>query len=70
VCGAASSSSKGGGGGGADSASLAAMMRVALDAGVAQLVEMGYSRSKAEDALRECACDVEAAVEFLTAACC
>lgn len=64
---AASSSNAAGAGG---TAMLADLMRVALDAGVTQLVEMGYSRSKAIDALKECNCDVEAAVEYLTAACC
>lgn len=49
---------------------LADLMRAALEAGVAQLTDMGYSRSKALDALQECNCDVAAAVEYLTAACC
>lgn len=68
------SSSNGGGGcssgGSPSSGMLQDLMRVALDAGVAQLVEMGYSRSKALDALKECNCDVELAIEYLTAACC
>lgn len=46
------------------------MMKIALEAGVNQLVDMGYSRSKALDALKECDCDVELAVDYLTAACC
>jgi hypothetical protein len=46
------------------------MMQAALEAGVAQLLEMGYSRSKAIDALQECHCDVEMAVEYLAATCC
>jgi len=45
-------------------------MQATLDAGVAQLTEMGYSRSKALDAMRECGCDVEAAVEYLATSCC
>jgi Holliday junction resolvasome RuvABC DNA-binding subunit len=46
------------------------MMQAALEAGVAQLMEMGYSRSKAADALQECHCDVELAVEHLATTCC
>jgi uncharacterized UBP type Zn finger protein len=49
---------------------LADLMKVALDAGVAQLTEMGYSRAKAVDALKECNCDVEMAIEYLMRACC
>lgn len=45
-------------------------MKVALEAGVNQLLDMGYSRRKAMDALKECNCDVELAVEYLTATCC
>lgn len=59
-----------GGSGGPSSGMLEDLMRVALDAGASQLVEMGYSRSKAVDALKECNCDVEMAIEYLTAACC
>ena len=65
-----SSGSSNGQAGGLSSSMLADLMKVALDAGVAQLMEMGYSRSKALDALKECNCDVELAVEYLTAACC
>jgi hypothetical protein len=66
---------RGAGGGDDDEAGAGArqlqdLMRVALDAGVAQLVDMGYSRSKALDALQECSCDVELAVEYLSATCC
>ncbi|KAF8059674.1 hypothetical protein HT031_005082 [Scenedesmus sp. PABB004] len=57
-------------GGGDGGGMLQELMQVALEAGVAQLGEMGYSRAKALDALRECNCDVEAAVEFLATACC
>jgi hypothetical protein len=46
------------------------MMQAALEAGAAQLMEMGYSRTKAVDALQECHCDVELAVEFLATTCC
>jgi hypothetical protein len=49
---------------------LADLMQVALEAGVSQLVEMGYSRIKAVDALKECSCDVEMAIEYLSATCC
>lgn len=66
----ASSSSSNVRGSGPSSAMLADLMKVALDAGVAQLMEMGYSRGKAVDALKECNCDVELAIEYLTAACC
>jgi hypothetical protein len=59
-----------GGSSGPSSSMLEDLMKVALDAGVTQLVEMGYTKSKALDALRECNCDVEMAVEYLTAACC
>lgn len=45
-------------------------MQAALEAGVAQLMEMGYARAKALDALQECHCDVELAVEYLATACC
>jgi hypothetical protein len=59
-----------GGSNGGGSSMLEDLMNVALDAGVTQLVEMGYTKAKALDALRECNCDVEMAVEYLTAACC
>jgi hypothetical protein len=65
-----SSGSNGGSSGGPSSAMLADLMKVALDAGVAQLTEMGYSRAKAVDALKECNCDVEMAIEYLMRACC
>jgi hypothetical protein len=55
---------------GGSSNMLADLMQVALEAGVSQLMEMGYSRSKAVDALKECSCDVEMAVEYLSATCC
>jgi len=69
---ASSSGSRRGSNGSNDGSSsmLADLMKVALDAGVSQLMEMGYSRNKALDALKECNCDVELAVEYLTAACC
>jgi hypothetical protein len=66
--GGSNSSSNNGGGGG--STLFVEMMQATLDAGVAQLTEMGYSRSKALDAMRECGCDVEAAVEYLATSCC
>ena len=40
-----------------------------MEAGVQQMMEMGYSRAKARDALQECNCDVEAAIEYLAVAC-
>jgi uncharacterized UBP type Zn finger protein len=40
-----------------------------MEAGIGQLMDMGFSRSKARDALQEFDCDVEAAVEYLMQAC-
>ncbi len=59
-----------GGSSGSSGGLLAEMMRAALEAGVAQLIDMGYRRSKALDALKECNCDVELAVEYLATICC
>lgn len=44
--------------------------QAALDAGVAALQELGFSRPKALDALMECGCDVELAAEYLASTCC
>ncbi|WIA42018.1 hypothetical protein OEZ86_009311 [Tetradesmus obliquus] len=62
--------SGGRGGGGSSCSHISEMMQAALEAGVAQLLEMGYSRGKAVDALQECNCDVEMAVEYLATTCC
>jgi hypothetical protein len=45
------------------------VLRAAMEAGIGQLMDMGFSRSKARDALQEFDCDVEAAVEYLMQAC-